>query len=111
MITTQQGSRSEVPDFAKTSSITGRSMVRNTTGDSALAKQTESPDASSAPISHAEVTNVSLEEAEKYFNQRTAGSNQTSTVSAEWKEASVEVDAKSIDEEVDDDDDESDDDF
>ena len=52
-----------------------------------------------------------LEEAEKYFNQRTAASNQTSTASAEWKEASVEVDTKPIDEEIDDDDDESDDDF
>ena len=105
------GSRSEMPDFAKTSSITGRSMVRNTTGDNALAKETESPDASLATVSHNEVTNVSLEEAEKYFNQRTAASNQTSTASAEWKEASVEVDTKPIDEEIDDEDDESDDDF
>ena len=50
---------------------------------------------------------LSLEEAEKYFNQRSAASNQTSTVSAEWQEANVEEDTKPADEEIADDDDES----
>ena len=47
-------------------------MVTNTTDDNATAKQIKSPDANLVTVSQNEVTNVSLEEAEKYFNQRSA---------------------------------------